>query len=218
MSHPFSNAQFLTSAANASGLPLMDRPEIGFAGRSNAGKSSALNTLTGQKALARVSKTPGRTQLLNFFDCPSVRLVDLPGYGFAKVPLKVRKSWGSMVSGYLQRRDNLLGVVIVMDVRHPLTEFDQQMLGWVIEYQRLCHILLTKADKFSFGKAKSQMLAVQRAIGPQPGVSVQLFSSLKRTGVEEARAKLGEWIAMLPDPTTADEAPSPTEPAAGESE
>lgn len=198
MSNPFQSAQYLTSAAKSSGLPPMDRPEIGFAGRSNAGKSSALNTLTNQKQLARVSKTPGRTQLLNFFDCPDVRLVDLPGYGFAKVPLKVRKSWGSMVGGYLQQRENLLGVVIVMDVRHPLTEFDQQMLSWAIEYRRLCHILLTKADKFSFGKAKSQLLAVKRAIGEQPGVSVQLFSSLKRTGVDEARAKLSEWIASVP--------------------
>lgn len=195
MSNPFQNAVFLTSAAKPVGLPPADRPEIGFAGRSNAGKSSALNALTGQKQLARVSKTPGRTQLLNFFDCPQVRMVDLPGYGFAKVPEKVRKSWGAMVGNFLQKRDNLIGVVLVMDVRHPLTEFDQQMLAWTIEYHRRCHILLTKADKFSYGKAKAQMLAVKRAIGEQPGVSLQLFSSLKRTGVDEARSTLAGWIA-----------------------
>ena len=192
---PFQAARYLTSAAAAVGWPDPVLPEIAFAGRSNAGKSSALNVLCSQKQLARVSKTPGRTQLLNFFECAHVRLVDLPGYGYAKVPERIRKGWGQMVGHYLEQRQPLLGVVLMMDVRHPLTEFDQQMLEWCSRYQRPCHILLTKADKFSFGKAKSQLLLVQRAIAALPGNSVQLFSSLKRTGVDEARAHLQGWIS-----------------------
>ncbi|MEC9358124.1 MAG: ribosome biogenesis GTP-binding protein YihA/YsxC [Pseudomonadota bacterium] len=195
--NPFVAARFLLSVAALPQLPAPDRPEIAFAGRSNAGKSSALNTITNKKALARVSKTPGRTQLLNFFEQDNARLVDLPGYGYAKVPEPTRRQWGKLVGGYIETRESLVGVVIIMDIRHPLTDYDLQMLEWTQAYRRRVHVLLTKADKLAFGAAKNQLLAVQKALSELENVeaSAQLFSSHKRTGCEEARKTLSGWIA-----------------------
>jgi GTP-binding protein len=181
------SARFLLSAADARQLPQDEIPEVAFAGRSNAGKSSALNVLCGQRQLARVSKTPGRTQLINLFELPGgARLVDLPGYGFANVPEAMRQRWRTLIGGYIGQRPNLRGVVVLMDVRHPLTDIDCQMLDWAAAHGRPVHILLTKADKLSFGAAKQTLLKVQRALPPETGV--QLFSALKRSGVDEAQA------------------------------
>ena len=188
----------MLGAANLSNLPPDDLPEIAFAGRSNSGKSTALNTLCGQKSLARVSKTPGRTQLLNLFELPGrARLVDLPGYGFAKVPHAVRDQWGKMVGGYIQSRANLRGLVVIMDCRHPLTAHDQQMLSWVGGAGLPCQILLSKADKLGFGAAKNQLLGVRKALRDVPvQAQVQLFSGLKRQGVEEARSELMQMLGV----------------------
>ena len=171
--------------------------EVAFAGRSNAGKSSALNALTRRKSLARTSKTPGRTQHLVFFELDGERrLVDLPGYGFARVPEKIRRHWGEAMSQYLAERQSLRGLVLLMDVRHPLTDFDKQMLQWCQHARMPVHILLTKADKLKRGPANNTLLKVQKALADQADVSVQLFSALKHSGVEQARAKLDSWLAM----------------------
>ncbi len=183
----FASAQFLLSAADGRQLPHDDAPEVAFVGRSNSGKSSALNTLSNHRQLARVSKTPGRTQLINLFGLSGgARLVDLPGYGYAAVPEAIRKRWRTLVGGYISERPNLRGVVIMMDVRRPLTDIDRQMLDWAHAHGRRVHILLTKADKLSFGAAKQTLLKVRHEL---PGdIGVQLFSALARSGVEEARA------------------------------
>jgi len=171
--------------------------EVAFAGRSNSGKSSALNALTQRKSLARTSKTPGRTQHLVFFELDGERrLVDLPGYGFAKVPEKVRRHWGLAMETYLSGRESLRGLVLMMDVRHPLTDFDKQMLQWCQHAGMPVHILLTKADKLKRGPAMSTLLKVQKTLAEQHNVSVQLFSALKHTGVEQARAVLDTWLAL----------------------
>jgi GTP-binding protein len=170
--------------------------EVAFAGRSNAGKSSAINTLTRQIALARISKTPGRTQLLNFFEIDDQRrIVDLPGYGYAKVPLAVKKKWHQMIESYLGKREALCGIVLMMDVRHPLTDFDLQMIEWCKNTQLPLHILLTKADKLNFGAAKNTLLKVQREIA-EVDVTIQLFSSLKKTGIDEAHQVLDDWFGL----------------------
>lgn len=184
------------SCAQLEQLPSPDLPEVAFAGRSNAGKSSALNTFTGRKQIARVSKTPGRTQLINYFEVDGLaRLVDLPGYGFAKVPEPVRRSWGALVGGYVETRENLSGLVVVMDIRHPLTDLDQQMLAWCRTAGRRCHVLLTKADKLGYGAAKNQLQKVQSELKTlaQPP-SAQLYSSETKLGVQEAREKVLEWL------------------------
>lgn len=197
MLNPFAQARFLLSCAQLPQLPQDDRPEIAFAGRSNAGKSSALNLLCNQNQLARVSKTPGRTQLLNLFEVPNGRFVDLPGYGYAKVPKPVRAAWGDLVGKFLEQRQNLVGIVLIMDIRHPLTDIDRQMLSWV-EHRRLaCHCLLTKADKLGFGAAKTQLLTVQKALATrQSPTTVQLFSSTTRQGADDARALLARWLGL----------------------
>jgi GTP-binding protein len=178
------------SAADRGQLPRDEAAEVAFAGRSNAGKSSALNTLCDHRQLARVSKTPGRTQLINLFTLTSTelrgaRLVDLPGYGYAAVPGATRESWRKLVGGYIAGRDNLRGVVVVMDSRHPLTDIDEQMLEWAQAHDRRIHVLLTKADKLAFGAQKKVLMEVQRTLGAR--ATVQLFSALKKQGVEEAR-------------------------------
>ena len=188
--NPFARARFLLSAADGHQLPRDEAAEIAFAGRSNAGKSSALNALCGMKQLARVSKTPGRTQLINLFDLPGepfdgARLVDLPGYGFAQVPEAMRQQWRKLVGGYVAGRANLRGVVVVMDIRHPLTDIDRQMLEWAEAHGRRVHVLLTKADKLSFGAARQVLLKVQAELGERAGV--QLFSAQAKLGVDEAR-------------------------------
>jgi len=195
----FRNAQFEISIAKPSGLPPPRGVEIAFAGRSNAGKSSAINTLTDHTRLAFVSKTPGRTQLINFFRLPNdAVLVDLPGYGYAQVPEAIRAQWQRLLEDYLTRRSNLIGLVLIMDSRHPLTERDRAMIGWFAPSGRPIHVMLTKCDKLT-RSAQAQTLAAVRkelaAIGPQ--VTAQLFSSLKKTGVEEAEKVVGGWLSSL---------------------
>jgi len=197
--HPgrYSHARFMLSIPDPQQAPPDAGYEVAFAGRSNAGKSSALNALTQRKSLARTSKTPGRTQHLVFFELDGERrLVDLPGYGFAKVPEKVRRHWGLAMETYLSGRESLRGLVLMMDVRHPLTDFDKQMLQWCQHARMPVHILLTKADKLKRGPAMSTLLKVQKTLAEQPNVSVQLFSALKHTGVEQARAVLDSWLAL----------------------
>jgi len=193
----FRNACFETSIAKPSGLPPPSGPEIAFAGRSNAGKSSAINTLAGHVRLAYVSKTPGRTQLLNFFrlNCGAL-MVDLPGYGYAAVPEKVRKQWQGLIESYLKHRESLIGLVLIMDSRHPLTPLDRQMIDWFAPSGRPIHILLTKSDKLTRGPATATLQAVKRELAPLGDkVTVQLFSSLKKTGVEETEAVVARWLA-----------------------
>ena len=196
MNPVYHQAKFILSASQLSEAPEDQGKEIAFAGRSNAGKSSAINTLTRQNALARISKTPGRTQLLNFFEIDGQRkFVDLPGYGYAKVPLAVKKKWHKMMETYLHKRDALCGIVLVMDVRHPLTDFDMQMIEWCVYTQLPLHILLTKADKLNYGAAKNILLKVQRELAEMNvEVTLQLFSSLKKTGIDDVHQVLDEWF------------------------
>ena len=166
--------------------------EVAIAGRSNAGKSSAINTFTDQKSLARTSKTPGRTQQIVIFKLDEDRrIADLPGYGYAKVPLKLKEHWRKVMERYFQTRNCLRGVVLVMDIRHPMREFDQQMLAWCEAANIPCHILLTKADKLKRGPAQSTLLKVRRDL-PEIA-SIQVFSSSKKTGLEELVDKLRDW-------------------------
>jgi GTP-binding protein len=193
-----SRARFLLSAPQPRHAPPDRGAEIAFAGRSNAGKSSAINALTGIRALARTSKTPGRTQALNFFalDDEEHRLVDLPGYGYARVPAPVQRRWHEALEQYFRTRRSLRGLVLIMDVRHPLTELDRQMLTWCRAANLPCHALLTKADKLSRGAASATLLQARERIGElHPDASVQLFSALRRLGLEEARAVITGWLA-----------------------
>lgn len=198
----FRHASFETSIAKPSALPLADGFEIAFAGRSNAGKSSAINTLAGHTRLAYVSKTPGRTQLLNFFRLPcGARLVDLPGYGYAAVPERIRLQWGGLIENYLKTRMALAGLVLMMDARHPLTALDRQMIGWFAPSGRPIHILLTKSDKLSRGAAQAALRKVREALVAHDHggrITVQLFSSLTRNGVEECERIVGAWLAGAP--------------------
>ncbi len=196
MNPVYHQAKFINSAPRLQDAPPDQGLEIAFAGRSNAGKSSAINTLVRQTALARVSKTPGRTQLLNFFQIDDKRkLVDLPGYGYAKVPEAIKKDWGKMMETYLSQRQALAGIVLVMDIRHPLTEFDWQMIEWCQHGNLRIHIILTKADKLKFGAAKNTLLQVQKELSHlEIGVSLQLFSALKKTGIDDIHRVLDEWF------------------------
>ena len=188
------------SAAKLEQLPQDEVPELAFVGRSNSGKSSALNTLCQKKALARVSKTPGRTQLINLFNVPGARLIDLPGYGFAKVPGSVRQDWGRLIGGYLETRGNLMLLVVIMDVRHPLTDLDEQMLDWAKAANRPCHVLLTKSDKLSRGPAMNTLQQVRKELARWgEGFTVQLFSSHSNMGVEEARLAIKAHITPIND-------------------
>lgn len=195
--NPFAQARFLMSGAKPEQLPHDETPELAFAGRSNAGKSSALNALCGQTALARVSKTPGRTQLVNLFEVPGLgRLADLPGYGYAKVPREVQQDWGRLVGGYVEARMNLKVLVVIMDIRHPLTPLDEQMIGWAHGRSLPVHVLLTKADKLGFGAGKDQLTKVRKALlAAGVEAQAQLFSSTAKTGVEEAREHLAKFLA-----------------------
>lgn len=194
----FEKIQFSLSVAELDGLPPEGRREVAFAGRSNAGKSSAINTLTRRRQLAFVSKQPGRTQLINYFAIDAGRfLVDLPGYGYAKVPGEVRRQWGRLLPAYLRTRASLVGLVVIMDIRHPLTDLDLQLLDWVAPAGVPVHILLSKADKLSRSRAMATLQAVRRQLAEgYPQATAQLFSSLTRMGVEEAEAR----IATLLDP------------------
>ena len=201
----FRNAQFEISIAKPSGLPPPRGPEIAFAGRSNAGKSSAINTLANHVRLAFVSKTPGRTQLINFFRLQNgAVLVDLPGYGYAEVPEAVRRQWQHLLEDYLTRRPNLIGLVLIMDSRHPLKDRDRTMIGWFAPSGRPIHVLLTKSDKLTRSEAAATLAAVRKELAPLgEQVTVQLFSSLKKTGVEEAEQVVGSWLAAAPSASSA---------------
>ncbi|MFL9611214.1 ribosome biogenesis GTP-binding protein YihA/YsxC [Methylobacillus sp. Pita2] len=192
----FQNATFHISAHKLSELPPPAGVEVAFAGRSNAGKSSALNTLANHNRLAFVSKQPGRTQLINFFSLGNDRfLVDLPGYGYAKVPEAMRKHWQLTLASYLSQRPCIGGLVLVMDCRHPLTPLDRQMLDWYSPSGKPIHALLTKSDKLSRQAANQTLQQVRKELEANWGnCSVQLFSSLKKQGVEEAEAVIGRWL------------------------
>jgi len=194
----YRRASFLISASQEKQFPEFEGMEVAFAGRSNAGKSSALNTLCDQKSLARTSKTPGRTQLINFFGLDEERsLVDLPGYGYAKVPEKMRLEWQKLMESYLGKRQQLRGLVVIMDIRHPLKEYDVKMLEWCEYMQTPVHILLTKADKVKRGVASNQVLKVRKEL-QQAGfdVTVQMFSALKKTGLKELQSVLNGWFEL----------------------
>ena len=196
----FNQAKFVISAANLKACPEDSLAEVAFAGRSNAGKSSAINTITGHSRLARISKTPGRTQLINFFELGNqTYLVDLPGYGFAKVPLSVKDKWQRELELYLRKREALSGIVLLSDIRHPLKEFDRMMVDWATQSNLPLHILLTKADKLKRGAAKNTLLGVQKELRDLDHVSIQLFSSLKNEKIDETRQKLGEWLTVESD-------------------
>ncbi|MBC7005576.1 YihA family ribosome biogenesis GTP-binding protein [Photobacterium sp. BZF1] len=193
----YRNTGFITSAPTIRHLPNDTGVEIAFAGRSNAGKSSALNRITDQKSLARTSKTPGRTQLINMFEVvPGCNLIDLPGYGYAQVPLEMKLKWQESLGEYLQKRECLQGLVVLMDIRHPLKDLDQQMIMWAIESRLPVLVLLTKADKLKSGARKQQLMKVRDSVKTFGGdVQVEAFSSLKGIGVDQVRRKLDEWFA-----------------------
>lgn len=193
----YRKAHFLISAGNAAQFP-SHGSEVAFAGRSNAGKSSAINTLCDNKGLARTSKTPGRTRLVNFFELDEGhRLVDLPGYGFAKVPVAVKNEWEQLMTQYLSEQQALKGLVVIMDIRHPLNENDWQMLEWCHHFQLPAHILLTKADKIKRGAQQNSKLHTQKLL-KEAGInaSVQIFSALQKSGLDELVIKLNEWLAI----------------------
>ncbi len=196
----FAQASFTQSAPSIRQCPPDSGAEVAFAGRSNAGKSSAINALTGNHKLARTSKTPGRTQLLNFFELSEQqRLVDLPGYGYAKVPLKMKQQWQRNLSEYLRERQCLRGLILLMDSRHPMQEFDAMMLNWAAEAEMPVHILLTKADKLKKGPANATLLSLRKHLqeaGIDQLVSVQLFSSLKKTGIDQLMTRLNSWLTL----------------------
>lgn len=192
----YQQARFLTGARSAGAFPTDEGAEVAFAGRSNAGKSSALNALTGQKSLARTSKTPGRTREINFFTLDEQRrLVDLPGYGYAKVSGQVQAQWHQAMDRYLSGRASLRGLVVLMDIRHPLMPADQELVEWCGAAQIPLHVLLTKSDKLSRNQGLSARFAVERALGQaRNGATVQLFSALKKIGIEELASKLDDWF------------------------
>ena len=198
--NPYKNAEFLQSAPDLARCPQEGGAEVAFAGRSNAGKSSAINTLTDNKKLARTSKTPGRTQLINYFKIDNERsLVDLPGYGYAKVPLKMKKEWDKNLSHYLHKRQSLKGLILLMDIRHPMQDFDTMMLNWAVDVEMPVHILLTKADKLKKGPAKNTLLAVNKSLkeaNVDDLVSVQLFSALKGDGVKQLISVLNQMLKI----------------------
>ena len=201
LSPAFANIRFLISASQIEGLPQDELPEVAFVGRSNVGKSSALNVLANRRRLAFVSKTPGRTQLINFFSLgEGARLVDLPGYGYAKVPHGLKDEWGRLVASYLQTRRSLLGVVSLMDARRPLMPLDVQLLGWLaplqeIQQRRLL-LLLTKSDKLTKSEQGRTLIATRKEL-EKLGIrgECMLFSSQNRQGVEETRELIDGWLA-----------------------
>ncbi|MEA3291577.1 MAG: ribosome biogenesis GTP-binding protein YihA/YsxC [Pseudomonadota bacterium] len=191
----FSPAEYLVSAHLVRQWPEDSGAEVAFAGRSNVGKSSAINVIANRRGLARTSKTPGRTQQIVFFGVrEGIRLVDLPGYGFAKAPERLRRHWEQLISDYLEQRRSLRGLVIPMDIRRPLTPLDARMVNWAYQLSLPVHILLTKADKLSRGKATGTLRAVLGELEELPLISVQLFSATRRQGVDEARERISELL------------------------
>ena len=200
MSNPLEKARYLGSAHTPAQLPADGGLEVAFAGRSNAGKSSALNALTRQNALARVSKTPGRTQQLVFFEVqPQRYLVDLPGYGYAKVPMEMKAHWQGFIDRYFRQREALRGLVVVMDIRHPLKDYDRQMLEYAVARGLPAHALLTKADKLGRGQQAQTLQKVRRDLATAFGdaVSVQVFSGESKQGLEEALGVVGGWLKLV---------------------
>lgn len=195
----YNKTQFLMSAPDIRALPENSGVEVAFAGRSNAGKSTALNALTQQKGLARTSKTPGRTQLINLFEVePGCKLVDLPGYGYAAVPEQMKRQWQKALGEYLQDRECLQGLVILMDIRHPLKDLDQQMIDWAVSADLPILLLLTKADKLSQSARSKQVKLVREAILPfQGNIQVEPFSGVRKIGVKALSDKLNEWFAPV---------------------
>jgi GTP-binding protein len=210
----FRQARFVTSVRELHTLPPEGEGEIAFAGRSNSGKSSALNTLTDHHKLAFVSKTPGRTQLLNYFDINGRHyLVDLPGYGYAKVPEAIKAPWGRDLGEYLRTRQSLRGLALIMDVRHPMSPLDQELLAWFRPTLKPVHILLTKADKLSRQDGIRVLLEVNKALKLLAGeYSAQLFSSLKKVGIEEAEAVFASWLGLPVPAAAAKETRKPASP------
>lgn len=199
MNNPFACTRFTVSVVSLAQLPPDRGAEVAFAGRSNAGKSSAINTITGQKALARTSKTPGRTREINIFSLDAThRLVDLPGFGYARAPHAVKSRWQQALPQYLHNRRSLRGLMLVMDIRHPLTEHDVTLLEWCANRTMPVHVLLSKSDKLGRGGAAAAVLQVHEAVGALGArVSVQTFSSLKHQGVDTAREVLVRWLQLL---------------------
>ena len=204
----FQNAVYAASVATLDDPLPESAGEVAFAGRSNAGKSSAINTLASRRRLAFVSKSPGRTQMINFFSLGEMRfLVDLPGYGYASVPGSIRSKWERVLGGYLQGRRELRGMALVMDIRHPLTDLDQRMIDFMRPTGIPIHVLLTKADKLSRAEAASQLHTVRAQLAMlSPNFTAQLFSSLKHSGLEEAEAVFADWLAMSVPTSPADQA------------
>ena len=193
--NPYRAARYVISAHHLRQLPADEGYEVAFAGRSNAGKSSAINTLTGQKSLARTSKTPGRTQQIVIFDIDEHRrIADLPGYGYAKVPEKLKAHWQQVMQQYFESRQCLRGVVLVVDIRHPMRPFDVQMLAWCAASGVPCHVLLTKADKLKRGPAQAALLQVRKAL--PPGASAQVWSSKSRDGLDRLIQLLNQWYDL----------------------
>ena len=195
---PYRHAHFVHGTSHGGRLPADSGREVAFAGRSNSGKSSSINTITGRKALARTSRTPGRTQQINFFDLDGERrLVDLPGYGYARVSEEMRRRWRPLIEGYLNRRRALAGMILTIDCRREPDELDAMLFDWCAAAEMPLHVLLTKSDKLSRNARAQALLRWRKHLAEAVGhgaVTVQLFSSLSREGVEEARAKLEEWL------------------------
>jgi len=200
MKNLYQQTTFIMGTPDSRRVPADEGIEVAFAGRSNAGKSSALNVLTEQKSLARISKAPGRTREINFFAVrEAVRLVDLPGYGYAKVSKSMKGEWQRNIARYLETRESLCGVVLLMDVRHPLKEYDQQVLSWCYSAALQTHVLLTKADKLKRGPAQAALLQTRKALERlHPEASSQLFSAHTRAGNEQLQQVLNHWLGLLP--------------------
>ena len=195
MNHYYQQASFLQSATTRKTMPEESGLEIAFAGRSNAGKSSVINRVCSQKSLARTSKTPGRTQLVNFFQLQDANfLVDLPGYGYAKVPEAIKLEWQKFIESYLTQRNTLRGMVLVMDIRHPMTDYDQAMLRWAQNRRLPVHVLLNKSDKLTRGAGMNVLLQVRKMLAENGMASVQMFSALKKQGLDECWEVLDKWL------------------------
>lgn len=192
----FSQAQFLKTVVRLSDLPFPEGREVAFLGRSNVGKSSTLNAIVQQKGLARTSRTPGRTQAINIFTLtpPTLKLIDLPGYGFAKAPPSVIKQWHQLIDSYLRERECLAGLILIMDIRHPLQGMDQAMFDWLLQSEIPVHLVLNKCDKLSRMQGAQALKKLQAALTAYPNVSLQLFSASKKTGLEELRKKVYGWL------------------------
>jgi GTP-binding protein len=199
MNNPFKSATFLLSAAELDQLPKDLGSEVAFIGYSNSGKSSAINAIAGIKNLARTSKTPGRTQLINFFQLSERcnRLVDLPGYGYAKAAKATAYHWQELVSGYLEIRESLRGIILIMDIRHPLKELDDYIIRWATDYRLPVHILLTKADKLTRHEASKTLNRITKTLEfSKKLVTIQIFSSFNHLGLDDAKSKIAEFLDL----------------------